>query len=183
MRTWLAGLLWLSMMSATSLAAENQYRGIAFPPNEFYEALVGYAQGADYASLSRSLSYLDPLFTALEKRFHENFRTNLQTAIEQRNPQRVLSAVFRCLIMDMQFNLEAAGSESAEAPRKERILMAYTDYTFLSPILAKTDPIRAAALGKALKKLYRTHEQDVAQSTILWLGNQISEISSRGDKP
>src|SRR6266404_4240388 len=116
MRTWLAGLLWLSAATGTSRAAENQYRGISFPPNEFYEALVGYAQGADYASLSRSLSYLDPLFAVLEKNYHENFKAGLEAAIGQKNHQRVQSAVFRCLIMDMQYNLEAAGSESAESP-------------------------------------------------------------------
>jgi hypothetical protein len=179
MRSWLAGLLCLSTVTGTALAAENQYRGIAFPPNEFYEALIGYAQTADYTSLSRALTYLDPLFATLERRFHENIKAGLQTAIDQRNPRHVQSAVFRCLIKDMEFNLDAAGSESAESPRKERILMAYTNYTFLSPTLSKSDSPRNASIGLALKELYRSPEQSVAQTKIAWLENQLNEIASQ----
>jgi hypothetical protein len=183
MRSWLAAFLCLSTVTGTSLAAENQYRGISFPPNEFYEALIGYAQGADYTSLSRALSYLNPLFAALERHFHENIKSVLQAAIEQRNPQRVQSAVIRCLLLDMEFNLDAAGSESAESPRKERILMAYTNYTYLSPILAKSHPSRNVSIGMALKELYRTPEQSVAQTKIASLDTQLNEITSRETSP
>lgn len=148
-----AGLIVALALAAPGLpAAQVQYRGIPFPPYEFYEALIQQSEDADFSAMTQSIAYLTPLFRAVQERFAADPRAEIEQAIAGRDATRARAAVLRLVFLDLKLNLDEAASVPTVKRRKELLQIAYTDYYFLSGEVGRRD----RALDRELRQLFRS---------------------------
>ena len=140
-------------------ALAPQYRGIALPPNEFFEALTSYAQQGDDRALRGSLKYLGPLFAAIREKTGEDPKPEIETALAHKSQLEMLAAVRRLIFLDMRVNLEASMKSKKMNESRECILLANIDYNFLSSWVRILNETSDPAIRSALKAAYRSDDE------------------------
>ncbi|MBI4133978.1 MAG: hypothetical protein HY475_00990 [Candidatus Terrybacteria bacterium] len=162
--------------------AQQQYKDIALPPYEFYEALVGYAENENYDGLGRAMRHLDPLFSAVRERFGTDVKGDMQLGMRQRDNQKVLASIFRLLFLDMKLNLEAA-RKARPADKNQMIEMGYLNYRFLSPRVAARNKKMDAAIKADFKAAYRSEDATVVAEKVKAIVSSASELfNGSGDE-
>ncbi len=154
MRRWVTALM-LAFPPASAARAQDQYRGLPFPPDEIYEAMLGYADSGGFQGLTASLRYVHPLSTTLRESFQEDPEAGIRAAAVRGSPAEAREAVLRLIFLDLRYNLAAAAAEEDAAKRAQQVRLAALDYSFLSPRLRAADRAVDRAAQELLRRLLR----------------------------
>jgi|GEM_PF-6995624 len=138
--------------------AQDQYQGIPVPPYEFYDALLTTAQFTESKEVSRMLfrmvGVLSPLFDAIQTNLGQDARSPLLAAINKKMAPDVYRAVLKLIYLDMRLNLKMAKTEHEIKEKKERLLAAYVNYTFLSSNVVERNGTLDGEIKGTLRRFY-----------------------------
>ncbi|MFA6318595.1 MAG: hypothetical protein WC943_14395 [Elusimicrobiota bacterium] len=138
--------------------AQGQYRGLPFPPDEIFEAMLSYADDGGFKGLSAALGYVRPLTDRLKREFKEDVEEDLRAAIAQRDRRKCRMAVASLIFLDMRLNLKAATEAEDESLRAALVQMAFIDYGFLSPEIKAADRALDKAARDAFRRMHRARD-------------------------
>ncbi len=133
-------------------SGQIQYEGIPVPPYEFYEALLAYADQKDFDSFPGALKFTLPLMKYLDRTYGEGLEAQLNSAVKDRDPARLMGSLRRVLYLDLVSHLQAVAA-GPEASRQDRAQMAFINYSFLSPEVRRLSRERDAAIRRAFRDL------------------------------
>ncbi len=157
-------------------SAQTQYKGIPFPPYEFYEALLGYCQEGSLAALGRSIGYLSPLFEAIHEELEVDAREGIENSIRRADPAAAKRAVLRLIYLDLELNGRSACRAGSGATRLEFLQMAYTDYNFLSPTVRERDKSLDRSAKESFKQMYAVNDHAVVTESFERLLGRLSTV-------
>lgn len=158
------------------LAAQSQYKGIPFPPYEFYEAVLNQCGDENYNALGRSMEHLAPLLDAIQARLGADPRAEIASAIAEKDAEKTRAALLRLIFLDLKLNLEEAGRAAAAARRNDLLQMAYTNYYFLSHEVSRRDRALDRELRDAFKEAYAAGDSARSSQAIGHLVGMLSPI-------
>ena len=136
--------------------AHDQYRGLPYPPNEMFEAMLNYADDGGFQGLSASLVYVHPLAAELQREFGVGAEAGIRRAISEKSAPKARLAVLRLIALDMRLNLKTAGETDDAGRRVESVQMAFLDYGFLAPGIKVLDRPLDREAKDAFRRLYRS---------------------------
>jgi hypothetical protein len=162
--------LWGALLAPAPAAAQEQYEGLAFAPYEIYEAILLYADDANFEGLEKSLKYLKPLLKHLGREYGQDLEGEIKKKIDGRDAPAVKRLLCRVILADMHLHLRAAEAPGRKGDFAERVQMAYTNYKLLSPVIVIRGGKGAdAELRKAFKDLYRAEDKAFISRKSAWI--------------
>lgn len=177
-RVFVYGIVWFGgvVMGTGVLAAKNQYEGIPYPPFEFFEAIVGYADRQDYPALSKCLEYLKPVNQAIRKDWNVDPCAEIEKGIFRKDAAIVRKAVWKLIFFDMKVNLQNAQKADDWSKQREAVQMAYVNYMFLAPVIARQSKDQERALREMLKKIYRSEAKSDLEKALMEFTSLVSKF-------
>ncbi|MBI5623966.1 MAG: hypothetical protein HY924_09320 [Elusimicrobia bacterium] len=143
--------------------AQEQYRGLPYPPNEIFEAMLSYAEDGGFQGLTASLAYVRPLSEVLNREFKVDAEAGIRDAIAAKSPAEARKAVLRLIYLDLRLNIRTAGETEDAARREEAVQLAFLDYGFLSREIKAKDRLLDQEIKRCFRKLYRCRKRSEAR--------------------
>ena len=146
-------LLALTLPSPMAVCAQEQYRGLPLAPYEIYQAVVGYAADQNFEALKKSLKHFPGLIQALSEHCGKDLQASLEQALMARDAGATQAALMQMIFADFSLNLSQAERIDDRAARRDRLEMAYVDFTFLARLASAKDPHVADETRSGLSQL------------------------------
>jgi hypothetical protein len=166
---------------------ENQYRDLRLPPNEIFEAVLGYAKEGNFDALGRSVKHFESLLVALKSWCGVDLHAELLDAILRRDQAGTHAALLRTLFADFTLNLFEGANASEPSVRRTRLEMAYVDLVFLAPDARNKDPELPRSIRDSLTRITRSEDPSEARAeakrVTARLSASVPHCELRNEKP
>ena len=155
----------MTMLGCARLGlAQDQYRGLPYPPNEIFEAMLGYAEEDGFPGLTASLRYIQPLTAALHREFKLDPEAGIRAALAEKNAEKARLAVLGLIFLDLRLNLRTAGEAEEAAKRAESVQMAFLDFELLSPAIKAKNRVLDRTAHEDFRRMYAAKDRMSVQT-------------------